>query len=331
MLTLKPHPENIEICKLVSGKGKRYTPIYYHPRIETNMMNAVEDLNSFNHEDFRDDFELSQEQANNIFDSLKKEVVHENMQSKYFQVKRHVKNALLTSMDISDTTQNFVVDFNKDAHEYSGHMLVCSGTGGGKTHFVVQMILRNLNGPKAQRRHFAILSAEWDRDKTLAEIKKDKYRDFVHGIGISDNDLTDSEFTTREQFFESIQMRISNMPRGSVVVGDDYMDSFAPLLFKNFFNGMLRTARHDGLSLIMILHSIRSGSYSAQAYNSVKYLVLFPRSQKAKIINYLNKDIGLPMRECKDIVRRYSQTGRWFILNLHMPNFILNKKLIQLL
>ena len=158
MLTLHKHPENQEVCKMVRGRTK--IAVYWHPKINDELQNTVEDLANFNNSYLRDRYELSKDQASNIFDNLKLDEVSEKFQQKYFKVKQHVHNALLTEMDISDTGDVFIVDFEKDIHKYSGHELICSGTGSGKTYYVVQKILNNLKGQKNQRRQFLIFSAE---------------------------------------------------------------------------------------------------------------------------------------------------------------------------
>ena len=94
-------------------------------------------------------------------------------QSKYFKVKRHIKRNLLHSMNISDTSGEFHVNFEPDPKQYTHHMLLAGGTGSGKTHFAREMILRNLDGPKRSRRHFLIISSEWNEDSTLKPLKKE--------------------------------------------------------------------------------------------------------------------------------------------------------------
>ena len=145
-------------------------------------MNSVSDLNSFNTNHFRDRFELSKEQSQDIFHSLAADDVLERNQSKFFKVKRFVKHSLLSEMDISDTSGEFKIRFDPKPQEYSGHFLICGGTGSGKTYWAVQMMLDNLNGPKHLRRHFLVISSEWDGDSTLQPLKKEKYKLFVTGV-----------------------------------------------------------------------------------------------------------------------------------------------------
>ena len=95
--------------------------MYWHPTINEELMNSVSDLNSFNTNHFRDRFELSKEQSEDIFHSLAADNVLERNQSKFFKVKRFVKNSLLSEMDISDTPGEFKIRFDPKPQEYSGH------------------------------------------------------------------------------------------------------------------------------------------------------------------------------------------------------------------
>ena len=330
MLTLHKNDKTIQIAKLQEGRG--FTPIYWHPTQQDELMSAVHDLGTFNDAYFRDRFELSEEQAANIFKGLAEEQVVEKNQSKYFKVKRHIKETLLSTMDVSDTKGEFIVDFEENPNEYTHHMLLAGGTGSGKTHFAREMCLRNLDGPKRSRRHFLIISSEWNEDSTLKPLKKEKYNQYVTGIDISENSLKDSEWTTKEQFFQNeVKLRVEHAPRGTVCLCDDNMDSCCPDCMRRLINRGLRVFRHQGISLMVIIHSIRSGSWSSQAYNSIRYLVLFPRSQRGKIVNYLNQDVGLPLKEARETVRQFAQVSRHLIVRIHSPEVLIGEKLIKVL
>ena len=330
MLTLTKKDNTILIAKLVEGKG--VTPIFWHPTQTDTLMNSVHDVGSFNDAYFRDRFELSENQATEIFQGLAAESVVEKNQSKYFKVKRHIKNSLMTTMNIADTSGKFVVDFEPNPKEYTHHTLIAGGTASGKTYFAVDMILRNLNGPKNSRRHFLVISSEWNEDSTLQPLKQEKFRQFVHGVDISENSLKDSEWNTKEEFFAGeVKIRVEHAPKGAVCLIDDAMDSCCPDLLRRLINRGLRVFRHQSISLVVIVHSIRSGAWSQQAYNSIRYLVLFPRSQKGKITNYLNQDVGLPLKEARETVREFSQTGRSMIVRIHAPECLIGPALIKIL
>ena len=330
MLTLEPDRENKELAKMKTGK--RMVPVWWHPRINETLMNTVEDLHSFNSDYIRDRFELSKAQAHDIFTGLNKDEVVETNLSKYFKVKRHVKDSLLTEMNIADTQSEFVVNFDKDPNVYSGHELICSGTGAGKTYYATQKALRNLKGPKAQRRRFLIFSAEWNMDKTLAPLKQERFRNYVEGVDCSEQSWKDSQWDSEDQFFENeIKRRVEYAPPSTVILFDDAVDMVASERIRNLINRQLRVARHQGVTIMVVLHNLRSGAWSTQAHNSIRYLTVFPRSQKGKIVAYLNRDLGIPMAQARDHVRAFSQTGRTMSIRLHAPEALIGETLIRLL
>lgn len=329
MLTLQKHPDNVEICKLVSGKKK--IPVMWHPTEQESLRNAVTDLSSFDTERFRDRFELTGEQSGEIFGGLKTNTVHEKNQQKYFLVKRHIRDRLLQEMDVSDTNQHFEVNFDENL-EHTGHWLVVSSTGGGKTFFCAQMCLRNLDGPKALRRHILVISSEWRADKSLAPLKQDKHMQYVTGVDVSEESLKNSQYDTAQEFFDNeVRLRCENMPRGGICLFDDAMDSCCPSQLRTLINKMLRVSRHQGTSILVILHSIRSGAWSSQAYNSIRALVLFPRSQKNKIVNFLNRDIGMPLKEARRTIREFAQVSRTMICRIQAPECLIGSQILKLL
>ena len=330
MLTLQKHPANVRLCTLVQGKKK--TPVFWHPRIDKSLMNEVENVGSFNTEPLRDKYELSEEQANEIFTGLRDNVVCEHNSSKFFKCKRHVSDALIGEMDISDTDGEFVVDFDKDPTTYSGHALFCGGTNSGKTTAFAQQAQRCLDGPKAQRRRFLIFSAEWDSDSSLSVLKKDKYYHYVQGIDCSESSFKDSNWQTEQEFFQNeIKKRVEYARPGTIVFFDDIVDQVSSQYTRTLINRLFRTARHQGLTICIVLHNLRSGAFSTQAHSSIKFLHLFPKSQKGKLTNFLNRDLGLPMQRAREHIQAFGQTGRRMTVRLHAPECLIGEKLIRLL
>ena len=329
MLTLHDSDENVEVCEMVDGKTRQ--PVYWHPRITSEMRNSVEDLNFFNTDYFRDQFELSRDQATDIFDRLKNDETLETNQSKFFKVKRHVTASLESEMDISDTSSVFKIKYPDGPETFEGHTLIVGSTGQGKTYFMVERILDNLKGPKKNRRQFIVFSAEWRKDKTLAPLKHEKYRDYVHGVDCSETTFKDSQWSTTQDFFDNEIAFVINAAPPSVLCFDDAMDTAVPKQLRDMITRLLRVGRHQGLNLMVILHNLRSAAWSTQAHISSKYLVLFPRSSKGKITQYLNRDLGVPLGQARDHVRAFSQTGRTMIVRLHAPELLLGENLIRLL
>ena len=329
MLTLHKADENVYVCDLVEGKKR--TPVYWHPKINAEMRNSVTDLNFFNDDYFRDRFELSRDQAVDIFDKLGRGETLESNQSKFFKVKRHVTEALETEMNLDGTDGKFEIPFPPGNDTFEGHTLVCGGTNSGKTYWCSARILQNLKGPKKDRRQFIIFSAEYNRDKTLAPLKHEKYREWVHGVDCSETSVRDSQWQNKDEFFANEVEFVVNSAPPSVILFDDATDCAFPQLMRNLIVRLLRVGRHQSINVMVILHSIRSASWSTQAHQSCKYLVLFPRSQKGKITQYINRDLGVPLGKARDHVRAFGQTGRTMVVRLHAPELLLGEQLIRLL
>ena len=82
---------------------------------------------------------------------------------------------------------------------------------------------------------------------------------------------------------------------------------------------------------MFILHRIKSGTWSTQGSNSCKYFTLFPRSQKGKVVQFLNFDMGLTLGESRRMVRDFAATGRDMTVQLFAPNCLIGPKLIRLI
>lgn len=329
MLTLQKSDQNVYICDLVEGKKK--TPVYWHPKLNKDMRNSVDNLDFFNTEYFRDQHELSGDQAVDIFDRLKVGETLETNQSKFFKVKRHITEALETEMDLAGTQGKFEIKFPPGPETFEGHTLICGGTNSGKTYFAVNRILANLRGPKKDRRQFIILSAEYNKDKTLAPLKHEKFRENIIGIDCSESAVRDSQWQNADEYFQNEIMFTVNSAPPCVVLFDDAMDMAFPDQMRGLINRMMRVGRHQGINIMVILHNIRSAAWSTQGHSSAKYLVLFPRSQKGKIVGYLNRDLGIPLNKARDHVRAFSQAGRSMIVRLHAPECLIGGQLIRLI
>ena len=104
-----------------------------------------------------------------------------------------------------------------------------------------------------------------------------------------------------------------------------------PEKVRQLINNLLRTGRHKLLNLQVVLHNLRSGAWSTQCHNSIKYLTGFPRSQKGKITAYLNKDLGIPLKKARDHVQQFSQCSRFMSIRLHSPELLIGEKLMRLI
>ena len=330
MLTLHDHPENVFLCEMRSGKKKH--PIYWHPRKDKQLRMAVDSLQSFNTEKNRDKFKLSSNQMGDILKHIKSGTTPEDrLQTKFFKVKKFIDNSLYTTMDLTDSEQSLEVNY-PDGCDSWGELEVCmGGSGSGKTTHLVQKFLRNLNGPKRNRRKFLWISNEYLIDKSLNELKKPKYNAYFRGIDISDSTYDHSEHQGADDFYEKeVGCEVDSLCRGSVVIFDDPMDTPIRKRVLAKINKMLRTCRHKSVGLAYVLHRIKSGNWSQQASSSCKFYTVFPKSSKGKIAEFL-KDQGLTAREARETVNDYADTDcRAMMIRLHAPNAFINKKLLRL-
>ena len=334
MLTFVDGKEHTVISDIKQKNSRKTTPLYWSPVIQPDLRNSIDDLGYyFGNEDFRDRFELSGHQATEIKTALESDCVCEKFQQKHFKCKRFIHDSLNTEMDLSGTDQLFDFRFAPGGESYGWSTFVCGSSGAGKTHWVVEMILKNLNGPKKDRRHFIYISNEFEIDKTLAPLKKDKFRELFQGVDISEHSMSDSDLSPDEFFQTEVKVRIDAAPRGTIVIADDAPDAHPIVadLMRNVIIRLQRVGRHSGVGLIFLLHKLSSGIWSSQAYSSCRFIVVFPRSMKNKIRDFFEKDMGLTRREAKRHLHDFSQTGRAMICRMHAPCAFMNEKLIRLL
>ena len=331
MLTLKEHADNKLLCYMRTGNKE--TPVYWYPKIDKSLRNTVEDIGCFFNEEFRDQFELTQEQSALIQTSLRTDMIPEKHQHKHFKVKKHISECLVSEMDISDTSSTFEIRF-PPKQEWAASEIVASGSGAGKTHYTVSRCLANLKLKPSERRHFYYFSAEWNLDTTLSKLKEEKYKEWVTGVDCGDEAVSDSMYETPEQFFESeIKLRVDNAEKGSVIIFDDPQDMAGSIatLVRDLQNRLMRVGRHRSIGLMFLTHNIRGGAWTAQCSNSCRYITLFARSQSSKVRDFLNRDLGLTLKEARRAVKKFKQTGRVMRVRLHSPNCIIGDRFIMLI
>ena len=332
MITLKGHPDNVHLCDMRMGKKK--VPVWWHPVKNPELKNTVEDLGSFFTPQLRDQFELSKGQADDILEHLRAGTVSEKNQSKFFKVKKFLEDALYTEMNVSDTPFSFETNFPPGSDSWGNNEICCGATSCGKSYHISRRCLRNMDGPKNDRRRFLWFSSEFNSDATLKELKKDKYQEYFSGTEISDAAVKDSDHANVQDFFDyEIAMKWDHAPPGTVAVFDDPVDAAEGLQLpiRNLINRALRVSRHARKSVCFILHRIRSGAWSVQGSNSAKFFTLFPRSQKGKCCQFLRDDMGLTLKEARRNVADFGATGRAMSVQLFSPNALIGPKLIRLI
>ena len=334
MLTFQNGKEFSEIVKLKQKGERKPIPVMWSPVIKEDLRNSIDSLDYFFKDDgFRDQFQLNNDESQRIQGALEKNCVCEEYQQKFFKCKKYVYNSLNSEMDLSGTKNEFIFSFPPGGDTYPWSTFVCGSSGAGKTHWVVDLIKKNMDGKKADRRKFIYISNELEIDKTLQPLRTEKYRDYFTGIDISEQAIEESEMSPIEYFEKVVKSRISNAARGTVVVADDAQDSDPQLadLMRRQIIKLQRVGRHMAVGVIFLLHKLSSGLWSSQAYSSCRYIVCFPRSMKNRIRKLLEDELGIPKRTAERHILDFSQTGRAMILRMHSPCCFINEKLLRLM
>ena len=339
MLTLKKVDETTEVVKLYDSENDKHpVPVYWYPKRDPQLKMGVDDVSNYiGSEDFRDYYKLSVLGSQAIAEALKrgKDVPQGKLglQNKFFTVKKDLERKLYTEMDLGDSKQLLRVDFPSDKNEWSGLHITIGSSGSGKTYHTVAMIKANLHGPRKDRRQFVYASTELHKDTTLKALMGERYRPYMQGIDLSDTAFKDSEAGNVEEWFARDMLPILDnvAPHGHIVL-DDPRDSPASLQLMRWQNTAYRTLRHSGVGMTSIQHSMRGGRWSSQAYSSVKFVHTFPRGAgKGKLVDYLSKDVGVNLREAREYVQRFADSGRVMTIRLHSPACLIGPKGIVLL
>ena len=247
MLTLKKHPDNVELCLMKIGKKK--ISVYWHPVRNPELRNAVSDVKGFDSEAFRDRFGLSPGQSEKILDHLNSSTVPEGpLQKVYFKVKRFVEDRLYSEMNLGKSKQELVLPYPPGNESWGELMLCCGASSSGKSHYLYQRVKDNIDGPEKDRRRFTIISNEYNKDKTIDQLglRTEKYRNHIHGIDVSESSLENSPHDTGQQFYDrEVKPFIDEARPGQVLIFDDAPDACCNIQLRHTINRLQRTARHD--------------------------------------------------------------------------------------
>ena len=117
-----------------------------------------------------------------------------------------------------------------------------------------------------------------------------------------------------------------------MVAGDDLEDSPAYVPLHREFERLIRVGRHKGISPVFFInHRILSGYYGKQLSNTVAWRVLFPRSSKHKLVQWLRDFISMSQQAARNLVNRVLPTSRWLAIHMHSPVCAISEKFITLL
>ena len=259
----------------------------------------------------------------------------EPLRNEYWELHKVYERALRNEMYLGDQDDlYFEHNFPRDKKTWGGNFLMVGNSGAGKTYFVVEMLLRYLRATKPHaRRTIIYISPEAEIDKTLKKLKDRRFAYNVLFIDVSEQALQESGMDALSFYKTHVGDVVEKHSENSIQIYDDFMDA-APglevLLRKLYVRG-LRTARHKNASVISLVHSYSSGKNTSQALQSVKFIVMFSRSSKSRIVMFLRDHLQIPVKEGKELVERFAKLSRYMIIRMHSPVCIYCEKYLMLL
>jgi hypothetical protein len=258
------------------------------------------------------------------------------LKTEYWNVLERYESFLQREMYIGDDSEaRFEINFPRDKQTWPGTMTCIASSGGGKTYFVVQMILRYLRSvPIHQRRPIFWISPELTIDKTLKPIRDNKrYQLWFNGVDISEQNLRKKGMDAASFFQTEIVDRIETLGDGALIIYDDFPDGARSLypLIERHYNSQLRVARHRNQGIISLIHTYAHGKASSQALQSNKTVIFYPRSQQSRCVQFLRDYLQLSTQNAKDIITRFAALDRWMAIQMHSPVCIYNGKYLILL
>lgn len=280
-------------------------------------------------EEFREQFNLSRKEAKLIKNSLRSDIVPEDnkqLKSKFYSIRKNLNQRLYNEIDLRGTDKVISWKFSENVKEWPGTSVVIGSSASGKTHLVKSWIEDALKRKK--KRHFIYLSPEYNIDVTLKKIRNNKrWQKYLKGIDVSDDSLKESEKSPAQWWTDTIKPQLLNAPPGTCIVLDDNKDSEVYKQTRAFMIKYMRTGRHRGVGLVSIQHNIRGGKDTAQAFSSVKNIVLFPRAGgRGKIVDFLHELTGLSLKKAHALAELFGESGRWMSIHNWSPVVLFGPK-----
>ncbi len=343
MLTLQKDAratEIIEIHKRSTRSKKPHATVYYShsTRDKTSNVAPAAGVLALHKNSLKKVHKLSNADFDRIcvmIDTNEEPDVGEALRSEYWELHKVYERALRTEMYLGDQDDlYFEHNLPRDKRTWGGNFILVGNSGAGKTYWVVQLLLRYMRATKPHsRRTLIYVSPEWKIDKTVKRLKDKRYAFNVLGIDVSEEAVQESGLDVAAYFKTNVREVVEKHGEKAIVVLDDFMDAatgMEQMLRKMYIRG-LRTARHKTTSIVSLVHSYASGKNTSQAIQSVKFIVMFCRSSKSRIIMFLRDHLQIPTKEGKELVERFAKLDRYMIIRMHSPVAIYNSKYLLLL
>ena len=343
MLTLVKSADAIPIVGIYRGKKNKKpdATVYFTHQISEENQNIAPAAGvlHLHKKDVKKDLHLNEadyKEVCRMIDASEEPDQGDPLRHAYWSVLEQYDRFLKREMYIGDDKQSrFEINLPRDRETWPGTMTSIASSGGGKTRFVVEMILRYLKSVEPHNRRPVIwLSPELTIDKSLKPLRdKRKWDMWFHGIDISEQEMKKKGMDGASFFQKEILEKLDSLGENAIVVFDDFPDgarSLYPFLERQY-NSMLRVSRHRNMGVISLIHTYAHGKASTQALQSNKSVIFWPQSQQARCIQFLRDYLSLQTNEAKTLVWRFAALDRWMCVQMHSPVCLYNSSYLVLL
>ena len=281
--------------------------------------------NQINSEEFDEVCEMiDEEQEPEIGDPLR---------PAFWDLKDHFDRYLKREMWLGDEPEvEFRLDFPRKKSDWPGSMTLFANSGGGKTYFLVQMLLRYLKSvPDWEKRQIIYVSPEVSIDTSLQPLRAKKWQMWYNPVDVSMDAYRKSGLDAGGFFEKHIGNKLDQ--DDLIICFDDYADAAPPLVpfLTARYNSSLRVARHRNSGVISLQHTYSGGKKTSQSLQSNRHIVFFPQTQMARCVRFLVDHLQLKVKEAKALVRRFASLDRHMVVSMFSPVCIFNSKYLHLL
>ena len=281
------------------------------------------DSNNFlESEEFREHYNLTRTEGKVLKKALHSDIVPEGkfLKEKFYKIRKDLNNRLYNELDLRGTDKSISWKYPPNPKEWAGTIICIGSSNSGKTFLVASHCEEALRRKK--KRKFIYMSPEFAEDRTLQKLRNNKrWMKYFTGIDVSDRAFKDSEKGSPQQWWDEVIFpKLEAAEEGTVIIMDDNKDSEVWRQSRTFMNKYMRTGRHKKVGLVSIQHEVRGSQDTAQAYSSVKTVILFPRAGgKGKQVDFLHEMTGVTLRRAHELVEIFAESGRWMSIHSWSP------------
>ena len=268
-----------------------------------------------------------------MIDESQEPEIGDPLRSAFWDIKDHFDRFLKREMWLGDEpTVEFRLEFPRKKEAWPGSMTLFANSGGGKTYYLVQMILRYLRSvPDWEKRQIIYISPEATIDKTLEPLRKKKWQMWYQPVDVSHDAYKKSGLDAGGFYQKHIEPKLDG--DDLIICFDDYADAapaLVPMLTQKY-NSSLRVARHRNSGVISLQHTYSGGKKTSQSLQSNRHIIFFPQTQMARCVRFLVDHLQLKVKESKALVRRFASLDRHMVVSMFSPVCIFNSKYLHLL